>query len=78
MERKPLPVVGDRVRENYGSGHPATWAHAAMVLAILDDGQCIVIKRWCPRRRRHEYEALHIVAWSVRPFEVVRSGRVAA
>lgn len=66
---KALPKPGDRIRENYGAGHMATWKTAGKVLAVLDGGQCIVIRRYSPRTG-HQYQTIHRIEWCVRPFEI--------
>ena len=67
---KPFPKVGDRIREDYGPASIATWKHAGVVLAVLDKGQCIVVRRWCGRRG-HQYQCIHEIEWCVRPYEIL-------
>ena len=55
---KPFPKVGDRIREDYGPASIATWKHAGVVLAVLDKGQCIVVRRWCGRRGHQRFPRL--------------------
>lgn len=71
---KALPKPGDRIRENYGDGHMATWKTAGKVLAVLDGGQCIVVRRYSPRAG-HQYQTIHRIEWCVRPLKSVPNTR---
>lgn len=69
-ENKALPAVGARIREDYGPTNINTWKHSGVVLAVLDGGQCIVVRRWCGRRG-HQYQCIHRIDWCVRPYEIL-------
>jgi len=41
--KKPLPQVGDRIRQDYGQENINTWKHAGVVLAVLDGGNLLTV-----------------------------------
>jgi hypothetical protein len=63
--KRPLPVVGDLIREDWGEeGHPGTWAAPAEVKAVIDEYMIVCkFSVGTPGKPAHSYKMFSRWQW---------------